>query len=46
MDAFCPLVIDQEVVEAFEADGFVLEDFGDVVSTLVDVGIGEDYQDA
>jgi hypothetical protein len=44
VDAFCALVVDEEIVEAFEADGFVLEDFGNVVGALIDVGIGEDYQ--
>ena len=39
-------VVDEEIVEAFEADGLVLHDFGDVVGALIDVGIGDDQQDA
>ena len=36
------VVVDEEVVEAFEADGFVLQDFRDVVGALIDVGIADD----
>ena len=46
VDAFRARVVDEEVVEAFEADGLVLHDFGDVVGALIDVGIGDDQQDA
>ena len=37
-------VIDEEVVEAFEADGMVRHDFGDVIGALENVGIG-DYEE-
>jgi hypothetical protein len=46
VDAFGAGVADEEIVEAFEADGLVLHDFGDVVGALKNVGIGDDQQDA
>ena len=39
-------VLDEEVVDAFEADGLVRHDVGHVVGALVNVGIGDDQQHA
>ncbi len=44
--AFGAGVVDEEVVEAFEADGMVRHDFGDVVGALENVGIGDDQEDS
>ena len=46
VDAFRAGVVDEKIVEAFEADGVVLHDLGDVVGALKDVGIGDDQQHA
>ncbi len=46
IDAFGARVIDEEIVEAFEADGMVRHDFGDMVGALKNVGIGDDEQNA
>ena len=46
IDALGALVIDEEVVETFEANGLVLEDFWNVVGALVDVGIGHDQENS
>jgi hypothetical protein len=46
IDAFGAGVIDEEIVEAFEADGMVLHDFGDAVGALKNVGIGNDQENA
>ncbi len=45
IDAFRALVVNEEIVEAFEADGLVLENFGDVVGALIDVRIGDDERE-
>jgi len=42
IDTFRAGVVDEEIVEAFESDGVVRHDFGDVVGALKDVGIGDD----
>ena len=39
-------VVDEEVVETFEADGFVRHDFGNMIGALINVGIGDDEQHA
>ena len=39
-------VVDQKIVEAFEADGLVLHDFRNMVGALINVGIGDDQQHA
>ena len=46
IDAFLARARDENVVETFEADGFVLKDFGDAIGALVNVGISDDEQDA
>ena len=46
VDAFCSRVADQKIVEAFEADGLVRHDFGNVIGALINVGIGDDQQHA
>ena len=43
---FLPRVADEKVVEAFEADGFVAHDFGNMIGALINVGIGDDQQHA
>ncbi len=42
IDALGTRVVDEQVVEAFEADGMVRHDFGDVVGALINIGIGDD----
>src|ERR1035441_10694016 len=42
VDALGARVVDEEVVETFEADGLVRHDLGDVVGALVNVGVGDD----
>ena len=44
--AFGAVVVDEKIVEAFEADGLVRQDFRDVVGALINVGIGDDEQHA
>ncbi len=46
VDSFRSRVADQKIVEAFESDGLVRHDFGNVVGTLINVGIGDDQQHA
>ena len=46
VDPFRARVADQKIVEAFEADGLVRHDLGNVVGALINVGIGDDQQHA
>ncbi len=44
VDALGPRIADEKIVKAFEPDRFVRHDFGNMVGTLVDIGIGDDQQ--
>ena len=44
IDPLGPRVVSEKIVETFKADGLVLHDLGNMIGTLVNVGIGEDQQ--